>query len=92
MKRTMDHMDPVTGVTNKGLSPGIHVVICLTVLIVIGHEDHFLECFRTSVFHLPSSFHIWEMSRSKSGQLTSLVHRPFTLSLGLNLGVEGLNP
>ena len=37
MKMTMDHMDPVTGVTNKGLSPGIHVVICLTVLIVIGH-------------------------------------------------------
>ena len=37
MKMTMDHMDPVTGVTNKGLSPGIHAVICLTVLIVIGH-------------------------------------------------------
>ena len=37
MKMTMDHMDPVTEVTNKGLSPGIHVVICLTVLIVIGH-------------------------------------------------------
>ena len=37
MKMTMDHMDPVTGVTNKGLSPGIHAVICLTVLIVLGH-------------------------------------------------------
>ena len=37
MKMTMDHMDPVTGVTNKGLSSGIHAVICLTVLIVIGH-------------------------------------------------------
>ena len=34
---TMDHIDPVTGVANKGLSPGIHAVICLTVLIVIGH-------------------------------------------------------
>ena len=37
MNMTMDYMDPVTEVTNKGLSPGIHVVICLTVLIVIGH-------------------------------------------------------
>ena len=37
MKMNMDHMDPVTGVTNKGLDPGIHVVICLTVLIVISH-------------------------------------------------------
>ena len=37
MKMTIDHMDPVTGVTNKGLTHGIHVVICHTVLIVIGY-------------------------------------------------------
>ena len=37
MKMMMDHMAPVIGGTNMGLSPGIHVVICLTVLIVIGH-------------------------------------------------------
>ena len=35
MKMTIDHMDPVTGVTNKGLSPDIHAEICPTVLIVI---------------------------------------------------------
>ena len=28
------------------------------------------------MFHLPSSFLIWEMSRPKAGQLTSLTLRP----------------
>ena len=29
MKMTMDHMDPVTGITNEDLSPCIHAVIVL---------------------------------------------------------------
>ena len=37
MKMTMDHMDPVTRVTNKGLHPGIDAMIWLTVYILIGH-------------------------------------------------------
>ena len=37
LQMTMDHMDPLTGVTNKSLNPCIHVVILLTLEIVFDH-------------------------------------------------------